>query len=92
MHHQPRTSWRFNGNLDLPTFQPSILVNTTVFTEEGQAEYDKWYADGYPPREGRAFASKPLVCHSYVTDGRIQFLPDSTHSLSGQTVDLPELE
>lgn len=28
-------------------------------------------------------------CHSFVTNGRIQFLPDSTHRLSGQTVDLP---
>jgi hypothetical protein len=25
-----------------------------------------------------------------VTDGRIQFLSDSTHKLSGQTVDLPD--
>jgi hypothetical protein len=29
-------------------------------------------------------------CHSYVTDGRIQFLGDCTHSLAGQTVDLPD--
>jgi len=30
----------------------------------------------------------PIVCHSFVTDGRIQFLTDSTHKLAGQTVDL----
>lgn len=30
------------------------------------------------------------VCHSFVTNGRIQFLADSTHPLAGQTVDLPE--
>lgn len=29
-------------------------------------------------------------CHSYVTDGRIQFLSDCFHSLAGQTVDLPD--
>jgi hypothetical protein len=29
------------------------------------------------------------VCHSFVTDGRIQFLGDCTHALAGQTVDLP---
>jgi hypothetical protein len=28
-------------------------------------------------------------CHSYVTNGQIQFLQDSAHRLSGQTVDLP---
>lgn len=30
------------------------------------------------------------ICHSYVTDGRIQFLADSTHKLSGQTVEIPD--
>jgi hypothetical protein len=30
-----------------------------------------------------------ITCHSYVTNGKIQFLNDSTHALSGQTVDLP---
>lgn len=29
-------------------------------------------------------------CHSFVTDGQIQYLADSTHHLAGQTVDLPE--
>jgi len=33
-----------------------------------------------------------VVCHSFVTDGRIQFLGDCTHALAGQTVDLPLLE
>ena len=30
-------------------------------------------------------------CHSFVRNGRIQFLPDSTHDLAGKTVDLPDL-
>lgn len=29
-------------------------------------------------------------CHSFVADGRIKFLDDCTHSMKGQTVDLPE--
>ena len=28
------------------------------------------------------------ICHSYVTDGFIQYLPDCTHELKGQTVEL----
>lgn len=32
------------------------------------------------------------VCHSFVTDGRIQYLGDCTHHLAGQTVDLPNWE
>ena len=31
-------------------------------------------------------------CHSFVTDGQIQFLGDSTHALAGQTVELPDIE
>jgi hypothetical protein len=30
------------------------------------------------------------VCHSFVKDGKIQFLSDSTHKLSGQTVEIPD--
>ena len=30
------------------------------------------------------------VCHSFVREGRWEFLSDCTHSLAGQTVDLPE--
>ena len=30
-------------------------------------------------------------CHSFIRDGRIQFLGDCTHALKGQTVDLPPL-
>ena len=29
-------------------------------------------------------------CHSFVTDGKIQFLGDCRHKLAGQTVDLPD--
>jgi hypothetical protein len=35
---------------------------------------------------------EPFVCHSFVREGRIQFLPDSTHPLAGQTVELPDIE
>jgi len=34
----------------------------------------------------------PSRCHSYLRDGMIQFLGDSTHSLSGKTAILPELK
>ena len=33
--------------------------------------------------------SGQTCCHSFVTNGRIQFCSDSTHALAGQTVDLP---
>lgn len=38
-------------------------------------------------------ATKPnseYRCHSFVKEGRIQFLSDCTHELAGQTVELPD--
>lgn len=32
----------------------------------------------------------PTICHSFVREGRIEYLGDCTHSMAGQTVDLPE--
>jgi hypothetical protein len=33
-----------------------------------------------------------LVCHSFVTAGRIRFLDDCTHQRAGQLVDLPDFD
>lgn len=33
-----------------------------------------------------------IRCHSFVRDGRIEFLTDCTHALAGGQLDLPELE
>jgi len=30
-------------------------------------------------------------CHYFLTVGRIQYLPDSTHAMAGQTVDCPDV-
>lgn len=66
--------WAFNGNFDRPTFSPSVLV-----TYNGpDAGTDRGDGDRAPP----------AVCHSFVTDGQIQFLGDCTHALAGQTVPL----
>lgn len=72
--HPDRPRWTWNGNVDKPTFSPSLLVRT------GRAVDPNWV-----PEEG----DPPEVCHSFITDGRIQFLDDCTHDLAGQTVDLP---
>jgi hypothetical protein len=82
--------WGWNGNAEMPTFTPSVLVTGRDFTPAGQDDYDAWYAAGCPPLNGKQFESAPSVCHSFVTDGQIQFLSDSTHALAGQTVPLPD--
>jgi len=93
----PGPNWGYNGNPDAPTFTPSVLARTTgapdgrsVMTAEEEAEYDAIYQTG--GREA-VFASRfGKVCHSFITDGRIQYLGDCTHALANQTVDLPGWE
>ena len=31
-------------------------------------------------------------CHSFITDGKIQYLDDCTHKMAGQTVELPDIK
>lgn len=59
--------WTFNGDLDKPTFTPSLLVT------------------GYLNKE-----NPNGICHSFITNGEIQYLSDSTHAYAGGTIDLPE--
>lgn len=38
------------------------------------------------------YGKKAYVCHSQVTDGMVQFLTDSTHSLAGTNCDLIDVD
>ena len=70
--------WKFNGDFGKPTFSPSIKVTGQYGTNPDGTGSEK---DGTLVK---------TCCHSYVKDGRIQFLGDCTHALKGQTVDLPD--
>lgn len=77
-------AWSWNGDVLKPSFQPSIL-----------AHWHQWMPP-VTPENMNDFKRAPWpqtkvesVCHSFVTDGRIQFLTDCTHALAGQTVDIP---
>lgn len=76
-------TWTWNGSLVSPTFTPSLLIRGP-----------QWPKDKYPTFYKSGHASVPAggetVCHSFVTEGRMQFLSDCTHALAGQTMDLPE--
>jgi hypothetical protein len=86
--HGVTEGWSFNGDFNKPTFSPSILVRGTKITEKGLADYEQWCKDGYPDRNGEPLDHVKTVCHSFVTDGKIQYLSDCTHDLAGQTVEL----
>jgi hypothetical protein len=69
--------WEFNGNLEKPTFSPSLLIR---FTKDPTPEEQIRILSGEP------FQPKQLVCHLFVRDGMLEFLTDCTHELAGKTV------
>lgn len=84
--HDSGPRWTWNGDAERPTFEPSILVR-----------WDQWEPSAVNAEISRRIVSGEIVqikvakvCHSFVRDGRIQFLSDCTHALAGQTVPLPE--
>jgi hypothetical protein len=87
----PGPRWGWNGDINKPTFTPSIRVTGRDFTDKGEADYEAWCTAGHP-KPAPVSENAPSVCHSFVTGGRIQFLGDCTHALAGQTVDLPAWE
>jgi hypothetical protein len=80
----PSQNWTFNGDTERPTFTPSLLVqwddHEPPVTPENIEEYKR-----APWTQSKVHR----VCHSFITDGRIQFLGDCTHALAGQTVEIP---
>lgn len=82
-------AWGFNGDLVKPTLTPSVLCNGTRLTAAGRADYDVWAAANYPHRDAE-FDHEPLICHTFVKEGMIQFLSDCSHKFAGQTVEVPD--
>lgn len=82
--------WGWNGSMDKPTFTPSILVRSKEMTAKGWRDHESWTNKEIECPD--QFDSIDTVCHSFVTDGKIQFLGDCTHKLAGQTVELPDWE
>jgi hypothetical protein len=84
--HAVNSGWYLNGNYDRPTFTPSVLVTNGHYVKDwkGPSCWCTWN------REHPEYLNKFICrrCHSFVTDGQIRFLSDSTHRLAGQTVSL----
>lgn len=79
--------WSWNGDMEKPTFTPSLLMRWTSGDPPVTSEnYDQWKANPWPQTD------KNNVCHVFITNGMIQFLGDCTHELAGQTVELPNIE
>lgn len=80
--HVVNDSWTVN--VEAATINPSILVHPHKTLIDSTLTG--------PALTAPENVTETPLCHSYVTDGRIRFLDDSTHALAGQTVDLPDWE
>lgn len=60
--------WQFNGNMENPTFTPSLLNTTGSFADPNYVD------DPEIP---------PTRCHLFVTDGVINYCTDCTHKMAG---------
>lgn len=74
--------WDWNGSETAPTFSPSLLVYGKRAEDDDQAAFfGVAVGDIIMPR-----------CHSFIRDGRWEFLPDCEHDLAGQTVPMCAIE
>jgi hypothetical protein len=83
MHVIPDT-WMFDGNLEKPTFYPSVRTTGKQQIFVGGKWTGGWKRDA---------AGEPVdfYCHYFLHAGQLQFCGDSTHALAGRTVPLPPL-
>ena len=72
--------WWWNGSYDKPTYKESISVRGTAKLTA---------AEHVDIMRGKPVEPRKTHCHSFVKDGRIQYLDDCTHDMAGSTVDLP---
>lgn len=67
--------WTFNGNMERPTFTPSVRCFTNHDDDGNRL-----------PNNGER-----TLCHYFVTDGKIAYCGDSPHAYKGQTVPLKDI-
>lgn len=74
----------------LPVITKGSRVNTPCWTWNGSTDKPTLKpsvsVEGYCGDEDTDFK-----CHSWVTDGKVQFLSDCTHNLANKTVDLLDI-
>lgn len=67
--------WTFNGNLEAPSFQPSMHIKVGPYYHNNEDT-------------GPTIID---ICHYFLTDGQMHFLADCTHELKGQIVALTDI-
>jgi P2-related tail formation protein len=78
--HMVSDAWQVNT--DTATITPSVLV----YSSKHLIDHDL-VGEALTALENTTTSPR---CHSFVTNGQIQFLGDSEHALAGQTVELQD--
>jgi hypothetical protein len=75
--------WSFDGNMECPTFNPSVRITGVLGVNRDGRWTGEWVRDalGDPV---------PHCCHYFVHGGQIVFCGDSTHAYAGMTLPLTE--
>lgn len=77
-------SWTFDGNLDAPTFNPSVkITGKKVVVKDG-----RWTGEWVRDANGNPVDD---CCHYFLHAGVLRFCGDSLHALAGKDVPLPDL-
>jgi hypothetical protein len=94
MHHVrtngPAAVWSFDGDLESPSFSPSVMVTSGHYVSSHKPGDPCWctYNAEHPDRPA---PFKCHRCHTSITSGVVQFLGDCSHAFAGQTLPLPVL-
>ncbi len=85
-------SWSWNGDTEKPTLKPSVLVRSGHFAPHFNPKEDTFWCTYNQAHPDEAPSFHCYICHTWVNDGRAIFLPDCSHALVNQTIDLLDIE
>lgn len=93
----PGPRWGWDGNVDAPTFTPSVLVRSGHHVPDWEQHFPEgttpscWctYNAEHPEEADNTFHC--TLCHTFIKGGMVEFLSDCTHEFAGQTLPLPDL-
>ena len=72
---------KWQVDIEKETISPSVLVKSVKLPPE------PWVFD----ENRKIIGCKDTICHSFVKSGKIQFLNDCSHELSGKTVEMENM-
>lgn len=81
-----------SGRITLPVIQRGTREGTGCWTWNGDTEKPTLRPSVLTEGITRIGEKVKFRCHTWVTDGKAQFLDDCSHDLRGQTIDMLEVE